>query len=90
MSPVRVHTPGPTRLPKDFLDELAFELDASRREVDRQVERLAALCELQRAAAAAVRDLRRPITIVDVLAAGRDQPDRDRLSELARRLRGGG
>jgi hypothetical protein len=49
-APARASTPGPARLPADFLDELAIELDASEQEARRQAERLAILSELHRAA----------------------------------------
>ena len=87
ISPTREPAPGPVRLPGDFLDELANELDASRQEASRQAERLAILSELHRVAAATARRLRRPVTVVDILESAGEGPERARLTELVRRLR---
>jgi|SRR5215472_9920074 len=83
----RVAAPVPTRLPADFLDELAFELDASLQEARRQAERLAILSELHRVATTTARRLRRPVTILDVIESANDERERDRLTELVKRLR---
>ena len=75
------------RVPGDFLDELAAELETSRENLVRQAERLSVLSELQRAANTATGRLGRPATVYDVIEAARDQAERDRLIELAKRLR---
>jgi len=71
----------------DFLDELAGELDASVQEARRQAERLAILAELLPVIAAAARQLRRPVTVLDIIASADEQAERDRLAELVKRLR---
>ena len=87
LSPARVRTPGPVRLPGDFLDELADELDASLQEARRQAERLAILVELLRVATATARRLRRPVTVLDIVESADEGPERERLTELVKRLR---
>jgi hypothetical protein len=87
VSPARAGTPGPARLPGDFLDELAYELEASEQQARRQAERLAILSELQRVATAAARRLGRPVTVLDIIESADDQPERDRLTALVNRLR---
>lgn len=87
VSPGREPAPGPVRLPGDFLDELADELDASLQEACRQAERLALLCELQRVAAAAARRLHRPVTVLDVIESAGNQSEREWRTELIKRLR---
>jgi len=77
----------PARLPGDFLDELAFELEASLQEARRQAERLAILSELQRVTAATAQRLRRPVTIMDLIDSAHDESERQRLTELVKRLR---
>jgi len=78
-----------SRVPVDFLDELAAELETSRENLVRQAERLSVLAELQRAANIATGRLGRPATVFDVIAAAKDPAERNRLIELARRLREG-
>jgi hypothetical protein len=85
--PGRLRAPGPARLPGDFLDELAGELDASLQEALRQAERLAILAELLPVATATARRLRRPVTVWDIIESADEQPERDRLTELVKRLR---
>ena len=87
LSPVRVRTPGPVRLPGDFLEELADELEASLQEARRQAERLAILSELLRVATTTARRLRRPVTVLDIIESADEQSERERLTELVRRLR---
>jgi len=82
-----VHMSRPARLPGDFLDELAFELEASLQEARRQAERLAILSELQRVTAATAQRLRRPVTIMDLIDSAHDESERQRLTELVKRLR---
>ena len=85
--PGREPAPGPVRLPGDFLDELADELDASMQQARRQAERLAVLAELQRVATATARRLRRPVTVGDIIESAGNQSERDRLTGLVNRLR---
>jgi len=87
MSAVRGRTPGPTRLPGDFLDELADELDVSLQEALRQAERLAILAELLPVATATARRLRRPVTVLDIIKSADEESERDRLAGLVRLLR---
>ncbi len=77
----------PSRLPRDFLDELAAELETSRATLVGQAERLSVLVELQRAANVATGRLGRPATVFDVIAAASGEAERSRLLELAQRLR---
>lgn len=87
ISPAREPAHGPVRLPGDFLDELAYELDASLQEARRQPEHLAIVAELLRAAAATARRLRRPVTVLDIIESADGECERERLTELVRRLR---
>ena len=87
LSPVWVRTPGPVRLPGDFLDELADELDTSLHEARRQAERLTILAELLRVAATTARRLRRPVTVLDIIESADEQSERERVTELVKRLR---
>jgi hypothetical protein len=86
-SPALGPTPRPARLPGDFLDELACELEASEQQARRQAERLATLSELHRVATAAARRLGRPVTVLDIIEFADDKPERDRLTALVNRLR---
>ena len=86
-SPAPAGTPRPARLPGDFLDELAYELEASEQQARGQAERLAVLSELHRAATAAARQLGRPVTVLDIIESAADEPGRDRLTALVNRLR---
>ena len=79
--------PGLARLPGDFLDELAFELDATERDARRQAERLALVSQLHRAASATARRLGRPVTVLDIIESACDERERERLTELVNRLR---
>ena len=87
LSQARVRTPGPVRLPGDFLDELADELEASLQESRQQAERLAILAELLRVATATARRLRRLVTVLDIVESADEGPQRERLTELVKRLR---
>jgi hypothetical protein len=87
ISPARGRTAGLARLPGDFLDELADELEASVQEACRQAERLAILCELLPVATATARRLRRPVTVLDIIESADGQSERDRLAGLVKRLR---
>jgi len=87
ISPARGRAPGLVRLPGDFLDELACELEASVQEACRQAERLAILAELLPVATATARRLRRPVTVLDIIESADGQSERDRLAGLVKRLR---
>src|SRR5579859_3760983 len=86
-SPAPAGTLGSARLPGDFLDELAYELEASEQQARRQAERLAVLSELHRAATAVARRLGRPVTVIDIIESAADESGRDRLTALVNRLR---
>jgi hypothetical protein len=86
-SPALAAAPRPARLPGDFLDELAYELEASEQQARLQAERLAILSELHRVATAAARRLGRPVTVLDIIESADDEPERDRLTALVNRLR---
>jgi hypothetical protein len=87
LSSARVRTPGSVRLPGDFFDELADELDAILQEARWQAERLAILAELLRVATATARRLRRPVTVLDIIESADGELERERLTELVKRLR---
>jgi hypothetical protein len=86
-SPALGGMPRPARLPGDFLDELAYELEASELQARLQAERLATLSELQRVATAAARRLGRPVTVLDIIESAGGESERDRLTALVNRLR---
>jgi hypothetical protein len=86
-SPALAAAPRPARLPGDFLDEFAYELEASEQQARRQAERLATLSELHRAATAAARRLGRPVTVPDIIESADNESERDRLTTLVNRLR---
>ena len=86
-APAPAGTPRPARLPGDFLDELAYELEASGQQARGQAERLAILSELHRVATAVARQLGRPVTVVDIIESADDDSERDRLTALVNRLR---
>ncbi len=86
-SPATAGTPRRARLPGDFLEELAYELEASEQQARGQAERLAILSELQHVATAAARRLGRPVTVLDIIESANDQSERDRLTALVNRLR---
>ncbi len=56
-------------------------------EARRQAERLAILAELLRVATATARRLRRPVTVLDIIESAGEEPERERLTELVKRLR---
>ena len=87
LPPARVRACGPVRLPGDFLDELADELDASLHESRRQAERLAILADLLRVATATAKRLRRPVTVLDIIESADEESERERLTELVKRMR---
>jgi hypothetical protein len=86
-APAREGPARSARLPGDFLDELAYELEASEQQARLQAERLATLSELHRAATAAARRLGRPVTVLDIIESADNGPERDRLTALVNRLR---
>src|SRR5215467_8114203 len=83
----RVGTPTSARLPGDFLDELAYELEASEQQARSQAERLAVLSELHRVTTATARRLGRPVTVLDIIESADDESERNRLTALVNRLR---
>jgi hypothetical protein len=66
----------------DFLDEVARELRGDR-------ERIAALEELERLTIELAAQLRRPVTVFDVVRAAPDAGERERRLALLRALRAG-
>jgi hypothetical protein len=80
--------PGGTS-PHDFRDEVARELRATYRELAGDRERIAALEELERLAIELAAELRRPLTVFDVIQETSDATERERRRALVRRLRGG-
>ena len=75
-------------LPTDFVAEIEAELAERGGSLSRSARSLSALVELHERALAVAADLRRPITVVDLLAAANDARDRRRLRELVQVLRG--
>jgi len=86
-SNAQVGTPRQANLPRDFLDELAYELEASEQQARWQAERLAVLSELHRIATATARRLGRPVTVLDIIESADDESERNRLTALVNRLR---
>lgn len=78
------------KLPTDFVAEIEAELAERGGLLSRSARSLSHLVELHERALAVAADLRRPITVVDLLAAANDDGDRRRLGELVRLLRGDG
>jgi hypothetical protein len=78
---------SPLKVPSDLLEEIGSELESSRCLAVRHIERLSALAELQREAAAAIIRLRRPITIFDLVELAADEGERRRVAALVSRLR---
>jgi hypothetical protein len=73
--------------PHDFRDEVVRELEASYRELAGDRNRIAALEELERVAIELSAQLRRPLTVFDVIRAAPDVGERARRIELVRELR---
>ena len=86
-SNAQVGTPRQANLPRDFLDELAYELEASEQQARWQAERLAVLSELHRIATATAHRLGRPVTVLDIIESADDESERNRLTALVNRLR---
>lgn len=83
----RVGRQAQRELGDDVLDALADELELVGQALTAQVERLAAIVELQRSAAAATARLKRPVSIFDLIDLARDEREREHLAALAGRLR---
>jgi hypothetical protein len=73
--------------PHDFRDEVVRELRASYRELAGDRERIAALEELERLAIELAAELRRPLTVFDVIRSAPDTGERVRRMALVRELR---
>ena len=73
--------------PHDFRDEVVRELEASYRELADDRERIAALEELERLSIELAAELRRPLTVFDVIRAAPDAGERARRMALVRELR---
>ena len=71
----------------DFCDEVARELQASYDELAGDRARVAALEELERLSLELAAELRRPLTVFDVIRAAQDLGERARRMELVRVLR---
>ena len=75
------------RMPTDFVAEVELELAEARRRLRRESARWSALEELCERATEVAARLRRPVTVVDVLASAEDEHERRRVAELVRELR---
>jgi len=71
----------------DFHDEVARELQASYAELAGDQARVEALEELERLSLELAAQLRRPLTVFDVIRAAADAGERTRRMELVRVLR---
>ena len=71
----------------DFCDEVARELQASYAELAGDRVRVAALEELERLSLELAAELRRPLTVFDVIRATQDASERARRMALVRELR---
>jgi hypothetical protein len=76
--------------PQDFRDEVARELRACYRELAGDRARLSALEELERMTLELAAELRRPLTVFDVVRSAPTAAERERRRALVRSLRGGG
>jgi len=72
----------------DFADQLANELDESRRELGRVLDRTDALAALHVRALDLAAELKRPVTADDLFRSGRDEKERAALRLLADRVAG--
>ena len=75
--------------PHDFRDEVARELRSTYHELAGDRERIAALEELERLTIELAAELRRPLTVFDVIHGAPDTGERERRLALVRALRGG-
>lgn len=73
--------------PLDFRDEVARELQAIYSELAGDRARIAALEELERLAIDIAAELRRPVTVFDVIGSSQDARERTRRLALVRELR---
>ena len=73
--------------PHDFRDEVVRELRASYAELAGDRERIVALEELERLAIELAAELRRPLTVFDVIRSAPDAGERVRRMALVRELR---
>jgi hypothetical protein len=71
----------------DFCDEVARELQASYAELAGDQCRVTALEELERLSLELAAELRRPLTVFDVIGTAHDPSERARRMELVRELR---
>jgi hypothetical protein len=71
----------------DFCEEVARELQASYAELAGDRARVMALEELERLSLELAAELRRPLTVFDVIRAAQDAAERGRRMELVRVLR---
>ena len=83
----RIPSHGWHRVPDDFHDELAGELDATNRALAAEIQRLSILVELQRVVATTTNRLSRPLTVVELIDSARDEAERERVLELVGQLR---
>jgi len=74
----------------DFADQLASELDESRRELERVLDRTDALAALHTRALDLAAELKRPVTADDLFRSGRDEKESAALRLLADRVAGPG
>jgi hypothetical protein len=74
-------------LPTDFLDEVETELREARRNLEQNCARLVALEGLLEIALRLTADLRRPITVFDLVRSATDRAERERRVQLVRELR---
>ena len=83
------HTGGGTggASPLDFRDEVARELRVTYSELAGDRARIAALEELERLAIEIATELRRPLTVFDVISSSPDPRERTRRLALVRELR---
>ena len=73
--------------PHDFLDEVTRELREIYSALAEDRARIAALEDLERLCVALAADLRRPLTVFDVIRSAGDRSERDRRLGLVRELR---
>ena len=83
-----MHDSGGTS-PHDFRDEVTRELRATYRELAGDRERIAALEELERLTIELSAELRRPLTVFDLIREAPDPAERERRRALVRALRAG-
>ena len=77
-------------VPRDFLAEVEAGLEPARRRLRESADDWAALEELRQRTLDVARALRRPISVFDLFASARDEPDRAHLAALVATLRSAG